>query len=374
MIVKIQDLARGGAGVSRDGTGRVVFVPFTAPGDEVRIRIVEEKKNYAQGDLVEVLQPSSIRQTPPCPVFGHCGGCQWQHLPYELQWKTKFEGVLHALSRAGIERPSQVELLPAEQIWEYRNRIQLRGLGDQIGFYAAGSNQRIAVDRCAIARPEINAVWEDTREQGRRYSAPYKVEVEVLENGEIRRTWNSPHAAAGFRQVHDEQNQKLRAWVQGALTPGNAVLDLYGGAGNLSLGLGAIATEVRCVDMGAPQKERAAQLVPQWTGTPGSYHFERESVVRWLVRQAGSTPRARFSSALLDPPREGISADFVAISESLETLGVSELVAVGCDPDSWVRDLSRFLQRGWKLEKVAFLDLFPQTPHVESLAHLKRLS
>ena len=358
LTLKIHDLARGGAGVARDETGRVVFVPFTAPGDEVRVRIIEAKKNYAQAELLEVLNPSPIRQKPPCSVFGRCGGCQWQHLPYEFQWRTKVQGVLQALGRAKIEKPTYFEELPAERIWEYRNRVQLRGFGDDLGYYAAGSHERVAVDRCEIARPEINAAWDATREEGRRFGKPYKVEVEVLPGGEMRRTWNDAHGAAGFRQVHDEQNEKLKEWVAQRLTPGRAVLDLYGGSGNLSLGLGDRVTEVHCVDIGAP---RGLQK--------GNVHFHRAPVAAWVAQAAKS---AKFESAILDPPREGLAQDFEVIAESLEALGVTELIAVGCDPDAWARDLSRFLKRGWRLDRAAILDLFPQTPHVESLARLTR--
>src|SRR4051812_46602980 len=96
-VLRITDLSRGGAGVSRDPSGRVVFVPYSAPGDLVRVRIVEAEKRYAQGEILEILEPSVERQVPPCPVFGKCGGCQWQHLPYSLQWSTKSKGLLHAL-------------------------------------------------------------------------------------------------------------------------------------------------------------------------------------------------------------------------------------------------------------------------------------
>lgn len=380
VTLAIQDLARGGAGVARDESGRVVFVPFTAPGDEVRARIIETKKNYAQAELVEIIKPSPHRQTPPCPVFGRCGGCQWQHLPYELQWKTKFQGALHALARVGIEKPSRegwVEELPAERIWEYRNRVQLRGLGDELGFFAAGTNQRVPVDRCPIARPEINAAWGETREEGRRFDQPYKVEVEVLPDGTIRRSWNSRHGAQGFRQVHDEQNEKLKRWVASALTPGREVLDLFGGAGNLSLGLAqgpALAVGVHCVDLGAPTGDVARELAAGWGGAPGGFAFHREPVVRWLVKKASNAQRraqpAAPLSVILDPPREGLGADFTAIASALEALGAREIVAVGCDPDAWARDLSRFAKRGWKLERAAILDLFPQTPHVESIARL----
>jgi 23S rRNA (uracil1939-C5)-methyltransferase len=380
LILKIQDLARGGAGVSRDDSGRVIFVPYTAPGDEVRVRIVDAKKNYAQAELLEVIHPSPQRQQPPCPAFGKCGGCQWQHLPYELQWRTKVGGVAHALKRVGLELSSgtsaagQLAELPAERIWEYRNRVQLRGHRDELGFYAAGSNQRVPVDRCAIARPELNAAWEATRDEGRRFDLPYKVELEVLPDGQLRRTWNAGHAAAGFRQVHDDQNEKLKAWVAGAIAPGSSVLDLFGGAGNLSLGLGAsgIASSVDCVDIGAPAGPRAGELARAWAGREGAYRFHRAPTARWIVKQASLEEGPGCQAAILDPPREGLGQDFAPIAESLEKLGARQIVAVGCDVDAWARDVSRFVKRGWRLERAAVLDLFPQTPHVESLARLVR--
>jgi 23S rRNA (uracil1939-C5)-methyltransferase len=358
LTLKIHDLARGGAGVSRDVSGRIVFVPFTAPGDEVRVKIVQAKKNYAMGELLEVVTPSAERQKPPCPVFGRCGGCQWQHLPYGLQWKTKVQGVTQALKRVQLELPSHLDELPAEQIWEYRNRVQLRGFKSELGFHAAGSNDLVAVDHCPIARPEINLAWEETRAEGERLGTPFKVEVEVLEDGSIRRTWNARHGAQGFRQVHDEQNERLKQWVAQALTPGRSVLDLFGGSGNLSLGLASRMTEVHCVDIGAPG------------GIEGNVHFHREAVLPWIVKKATRIPMPRFDSAILDPPREGLGGNFDAIVESLETLGVSEIIAVGCDPDSWARDVSRFVLRGWRLERAAIVDLFPQTAHVESIARL----
>ena len=377
LTLTIHDLARGGSGISRDETGRVVFVPFTAPGDEVRVRLVEEKKNFAHAELIEILKPSAIRQKPPCPVFGRCGGCQWQHLPYELQWKTKLKGALQALSRVGVAAPAEVGEFPAERIWEYRNRVQLRGMGKELGYFAAGTNERVPVDHCPIARPEINEAWEATRKEGLRFELPYKVEVEVLPSHEIRRSWNSRHGAQGFRQVHDEQNEKLKSWVAGALTPGSVVLDLFGGAGNLSLELGdspARAVQVECVDIGSPSGAEAEDLKAQWRGPIGKFEFHRSPVARWIVKKASNSQKTAKADAgvsvILDPPREGLGADFAAIATAIESLGAREILAVGCDPDAWARDISKFTQRGWALKQAAILDLFPQTPHVESLARL----
>ncbi len=417
LTLRVTDLSRAGAGVAKDANGRVVFIPYTAPGDLVEAKIIIDprakgKANYANAELVKILEPSPQRVKPPCPIFGKCGGCQWQHLPYALQWSTKLGGVKHALTRTQVPSPAVWEELPAERIWEYRNRIQLRGERGTLGFYAAKSHDLMATDRCEIARTEINQAWEATRAEARTKPTdrPYKVEVEVLDNGSIRRTWNAAHGAAGFRQVHDEQNLVLQNWVarqfaeggtvsksdslagSGSLSRNDSVasssserrptelLDLYGGGGNLSRALTGRFSRIDCVDVGAPK------VRPD--GTPANLFFHPHPTDKWLFRklradgirledytQPGSSATGRSATvraAIIDPPREGLGQEGTEIIASLEALGVREVVAVGCDPDSWARDLSRFVKRGWKLERAAVLDLFPQTPHVESLGFLTR--
>lgn len=367
LTLTITDLSRAGSGVARDESGRVIFVPFTAPGDRVRVRITETQKRYAQGELLEILAPSEIRQTPPCPLFGRCGGCQWQHLPYELQWKTKAGGVRHALERVQVPIPTEFEELPAERIWEYRNRIQLRGERGQVGFFAPRSHDLIPADGCRIARPEINAAWQATAEEGARLPRPFKVELEVLPSGEVRRVWNSPHGAAGFRQIHDEQNAKMVNWISRNITSGQELLDLFGGNGNLSLPLTGRMPLIHCVDVSAPKDPPA--------GTPPNLQFHRSAVLSWLLRFSGKVAENQANwprSVVLDPPREGLGRDFTEIAKCLEKVNATEIIAVGCDPDSWARDVARFVRRGWKLEKAAVLDFFPQTPHVESVALLRR--
>ena len=361
MIVKITDLSRGGAGVARDASGRVIFVPFTAPGDQARVRLLEETRRYAQAELLEIVEPSPIRQDPACPVFGRCGGCEWQHIPYDIQWQTKSRGVLHALERVQVPIPAESELMPAEQIWNYRNRIQLRGFGEEVGFFAARSHDRVPIDECSVARPEINRALPEVREEGRSATRPYKVEIEVLSDGSIRKNWNSRHAAGGFRQIHDQQNEKLRNWVTTALAPGGRVLDLFGGAGNLGAPVSMQAESVDCVDLSAPE----GTLLRDYP----RLHFHRSPVLKWVLRRRSGE---NYTTAILDPPREGLGEDFPDIASSLEQMGVRELIAVGCDPDSWARDVSRWVRRGWRVGRLGVLDLFPQTSHVESLAQLVR--
>ncbi|MGZ3656564.1 MAG: class I SAM-dependent RNA methyltransferase [Bdellovibrionota bacterium] len=364
-VLEIIDLARSGAGLGRDASGRVVFVPFTAPGDRVRIEIVSEEKRYAEARLLEILTPSPLRVPAPCPVFGRCGGCEWQHLPYERQWEAKKKGLQHALERVGVKTESTPwDEFPAEKIWEYRNRIQLRGFGNEIGFYARGSNTLVPVEKCFIARPELNERIPAAREAGKDRPREYKLELEVFPGGEVTESWNSGHSARGFRQVHDEQNEKLRGWVRSHCGTGGTLLDLYGGSGNLSLGLADQFALIHCVDVGAPIR------TPE--GAPSHMQFHRMPVFDWLKREQVNLRGAGPMRLVLDPPREGLGPDLFGIVEILKTLPVEETLLIGCETDPWTHALARFLKHGWKLERLGALDFFPQTHHVEALAVLRR--
>ncbi len=379
MELTIQDLSRGGAGVGRDAAGRAVFVHGTAPGDRVRVRIIEEKKRYAQGELLEVLEASSVRVQPRCEVFGpgagKCGGCQWQHLPYELQWKTKVQGALHALARVGFETPEGLprEEFSAKSPWGYRNRIQLRGGAHGVGFYARGSHEIVPVSRCEIAREEINQALLGLASEARALPAPSKVEIDVTPDGLTRTAWNARHAALGFRQVNDEQNEQLKTWIRGALAPsldqGGLLLDLYGGAGNLSLGLASHFAKIQCVDTGAGKA--GDQEVPP------HFEFLARDVGRWVQKELKSGAKGLGQGAvILDPPREGVGEALSGVAELVRKFELRQWIAVGCDPDSWAKDLWRFLQsehgKKWRMERLAFFDFFPQTIHLESVALLVR--
>src|SRR5690606_34188058 len=107
----------------KDEEGRVIFVPGTLPGDKVLARIVRNEKRFAHAEIIRILTPSPDRIEPRCPVFGKCGGCDWQHVPYPLQWQAKVRGVREALNRASIPFEGIFDEMPAEKVWNYRNRV-----------------------------------------------------------------------------------------------------------------------------------------------------------------------------------------------------------------------------------------------------------
>ncbi len=161
VVVKIEKMAFGGAGFGQL-EGKACFVPFTAPGDIARIRIRKEKSSYLEGELLELIEPSERRVTPPCPVFGACGGCNWQHLSYPDQLRAKEEIFAEFLRRSGRVPPERIlPIVPAPEPFAYRARIQLKVRcvdgQPQIGFYRAGSHFVINIpEKCAIVHPVIN--------------------------------------------------------------------------------------------------------------------------------------------------------------------------------------------------------------------------
>ena len=103
----------------------VVFVPFGAPGDVVDVKLDKKKRSYAEGHIVNLTKPSDLRVNPRCSHFTICGGCRWQHLPYEYQLKCKQQQVEDALTRiAKIPLPEITPILGSSQIWEYRNKME----------------------------------------------------------------------------------------------------------------------------------------------------------------------------------------------------------------------------------------------------------
>jgi len=156
VTLEITGLAHGGAGIGRD-SGRVVFVPFTAPGDVVEVELTREKRSFAEGRLLRVLSPSEARVEPRCPVFGMCGGCDLQHMAYSEQvvWKERiFRETLERLGGLGV--PQLDPAIPSRREYHYRSKARFQVRGGRWGFFRKGSTEVVDISDCPIAEQPIN--------------------------------------------------------------------------------------------------------------------------------------------------------------------------------------------------------------------------
>jgi 23S rRNA (uracil1939-C5)-methyltransferase len=395
VTVEVTALAAGGDAVGRqrggDADGRVTFVPLAAPGELVKARLVREQKRVAWAELVAVEAPSAARVPPPCPLFGRCGGCQWQHVDLETQRAQKGAIVSRAL---GVEVGAARAAGPP---FGYRDRARLAVGRDEagapaIGFRARRSHAVVDVAACPLLSPAAAAALPAVRaaaaglpagaevalQAGRdRAGAPVVAAlvggrvlhvgagagaavvagsgfaaddpagfaaddpagfVDVAEPGG-RPLWIPPGA---FAQVGGAGNAALVALVAAALgeQPGR-VLELHAGSGNFTRLLVARAPVVAASEADARAVARGRANVPEAAWSPAAAGGGADTVV-------------------IDPPREGLDAAGLA-----QAAAGRRLVYVSCDPQTMGRDAARLAARGLRLASAVAVDLMPQTHHVE---------
>ena len=158
-----------GSGVGRTGDGLAVFVPLSAVGDRLRVRILKVKKTYAFGRLEEIISPSKERLEPDCPVYSKCGGCVWRHINYAEECRIKRQKVIDAAERIGGISAEIMPIIPSEKTERYRNKAQLPVGRDSdgrllTGFYAFHSHRIIDCGDCALQPKIFSEVTDVTRE------------------------------------------------------------------------------------------------------------------------------------------------------------------------------------------------------------------
>jgi 23S rRNA (uracil1939-C5)-methyltransferase len=168
--LRIEKSVYGGAGLARAADGKTVFVPLVLPGESVSVAVTQDKRSFAEAELLEVLEPAPERVAAPCPYFGRCGGCQYQHASYPAQLEIKEQVLRESLGRARVSAPARVQVHAGEP-WGYRNRIRLhvRAEDGALGYRERGSHRLLVVEQCPIAMPvlerALRAVTEALRAQ-----------------------------------------------------------------------------------------------------------------------------------------------------------------------------------------------------------------
>ncbi|MDA7499232.1 class I SAM-dependent RNA methyltransferase [Akkermansiaceae bacterium] len=384
--LKIETLSNLGAGIAKPD-GWVVFVPFALPGERIRAKVWRNEANCSHADLVEILEPSPDRIEPHCRHFTTCGGCQYQHLPYEkqLEWKTRQvrELLLHMV---GIEEEVN-PTIPSPKQWGYRSKITPHfqrpkpGEDFPIGFLEFNRRTRLVdVYNCPIAMDEINEALQPIRDDVKRRAAEYKKGATLLLRATEDRV-ETDHRAPVSEKVGDlkfnflagdffQNNPFILESFTGhaaeqAKGPNQKyLLDAYCGSGLFGLTLAKNFEQV----VGIELSETSADWARRNAKTNG---IENASFIASSAEAlfADITFPSEQTSVLIDPPRKGCSMDFL---NQLFTFGPSRVVYVSCNPATQMRDLKSFLEQGYKIESIQPFDLFPQTRHLECVIALSR--
>ena len=391
LTLEIESLTNLGDGIARVATGGddegkwVVFVPFTLPGEKVRARVFRNDKNHSRADLIEVLEASPTRATPACPLFGECGGCQYQHLTYQAQLDWKTRQVAELLEHmAGITHPVE-PCHPSPRIWNYRSKITphfakpQNGRIDAIGFLPnARRSGQIDVPQCPIAMEEINTALPAIREDTRRRAKTYKRGATLLLRATDGRVETNPNAVAtervgplsfdflagDFFQNNPFILPAFTAHAAAEASAGNTrfLVDAYCGSGLFALSLAPHFEKVAGVEVSETSADWARRNAAQNGITHASFLAASAEAIFADI----DFPPAE-TAVLIDPPRKGCSQEFI---DQLIAFGPARVVYVSCNPATQVRDLALLQAGGSRLEKVQPFDLFPHTRHLECVMTL----
>ena len=394
-VVEIEKLVHGGEGLARQD-GQVVLVPYVLPGETVSVTTGRVKNGLLRGSSPEVLVASPERIAPRCDYFAACGGCHLQHATYDFQLAQKRAILLETLQRiGGVRHEGEVALLSGEP-WFYRNRIQLHFERGKSGFHRTGSHEVRPIDHCYIASPllveaiaklhdavkrpewpaflrslelftneselQVNIV-DSTRPVAARFFDWLKTLLPSFAPGaiEYRAGGESYRISRGsFFQTNRFLIDALIEEVLGRAT-GQHAADLYAGVGLFSLPLAKRFTQLDAVERGGPafrdlewntEQSKASHLTP------------RRAAAEDFLRELESAP----DFVLADPPRAGLGKE---TTNQLLRLKPRRLTIVSCDAATLARDLRALLAGGYGLKRLALIDLFPQTYHFETVAHLE---
>lgn len=410
ITVTVNDLDAFGQGVARHN-GKTLFIPGLLPQESADVRITEDKKQYAKAQVNRRLNDSPDRVTPRCPHFGVCGGCQQQHASIELQQRSK---------RAALSRlmKNEVAEVIADAPWGYRRRARLslhfqpKTQQLQMGFRKSASSDIVDVKQCPVLVPQLEALLPDLRaclsslqeirhlghvelvqagsgtlmilrhtaplsradnEKLERFSHSKGVSLylapqsEILEAVSGQTPWYESNglrlnfSPRDFIQVNEGVNQKMVAraleWLD--VQPDDRVLDLFCGMGNFTLPLATRAASVVGVE-GVPElvekgRENARQNALH------NVTFFHENLEEDVTRQPWA--KNGFDKVLLDPARAGAAG----VMQHIIKLQPGRIVYVSCNPATLARDREALLRAGYQIQRLAMLDMFPHTGHLESM-------
>ena len=345
--LKIEDVAFGGKGVAREN-GKAVFIPFTIDGESVSAKITREKKQFAEAELVDLRETSSHRVEPPCPYFGQCGGCAYQHIDYAHQLAIKSRQVHDVLQRIGkLKDVPMRSIIPSPLQYAYRNRITVHAENGLIGYFRRDSHRLIDVERCPIAMDEVNRELTDLR---------------ARDLGDGHYTLRARSGPRVFSQTNDGVANALRDLIVELMPPNQDLLiDAFCGAGSFTKAL--VDKFNRVVGIDWDRFAIAAAL--ETAGAKETYIAgDVDANLNSILGQSDADQTA----VIVDPPAVGLSAH---ARKTIVDLAPATLIYVSCNPATLARDLAE-LQQQFKIESVTPLDMFPQTAEIEVVVQLQR--
>jgi 23S rRNA (uracil1939-C5)-methyltransferase len=383
--VKIERIVPNGLGIGF-AEGLTVFVPLSAVGDKLRVKIETLKKKTAFASIVEIIEPGKSRIPPPCRYFGRCGGCDLQQMDYQSQLNAKVGIIRDCLRRIGkVDYEPEFDIIASPDAWNYRTRAQWKFdvVRRKIGYFERNSHTVCDVSDCPILAPDLQKkltelretvswedFWQDLTEieiSSSENGVSLKREDEIEEPLEISTKVGDFHYFYNADTFFQVNHLLLEDFVNHAVADvkGKIALDLYCGVGLFTLPLSRNFEQVFGVEASLKSIELARKNALSANRTNVEFFAENTGV--WLPENIGKVKN--LDLILLDPPRAGADEETI---QGLTQIHTKQIVYVSCEPSTLARDLAILTQNHYRISSITAFDMFPQTHHVETIAKLTR--
>ncbi len=432
-IATIDKLAFGGNGVCRID-GKVCFVPFSCPGDEVSLRVTAQKKSYCTASISEIIHPSPFRTVPVCSIFGACGGCNWQHVSYPAQLEQKRSILAETIWR-GARVPADLidDVVPASSQYGYRSRLQFKvsaGNGKlRIGFYRQGSHKvEDAAEGCPIAAPVINQVLACCRSVLQSYPGVESISQLSIDAGDSgvvvvihhdgraaskhrsyfidrsgdfgpctglflktdnqpngEKLWGSSEISYRMNRADAEQNQVVLTYPPGGFAQVHQLQNIS----MLSVvrRLGGFTSTDHLLDLYCGNGNFSIPLATEVASVVGIEGNADSIRAAEFNRELNKVANAGFfcddvASGVRRLVDQGRSFDAVLLDpprsgagdavSGIVRLQPNKIIYASCDPSTLARDCGLLSGCGYSVVRSVPIDMFPQTYHIESVTLLSR--
>jgi len=417
--MKIEKLVYGGFGIGRE-EGKVYFVPYVLPDEEVVVSPIKEKKEYIEAKLKEIIEENPDRTKPECEYFGLCGGCDYLHIKYQAQLKYKkaiLQEIFQRIAKIDIEIDN---IIPSENQYFYRNKTQLKvdTKSAKIGFYKKNSNEVVEIDKCLLVSEEINPVITNlkkvipllpvlpkeihifsnqkeillkfiykkeprkiilTKDRVKKFISPLVVGFGdyVEKDGKIEKLrfvgqdylifdiegFKYKASVDSFFQVNKFQIKNLINIVLKHIDY-DKLADLYCGVGLFTIPASKICKEAIGVEI-SYQAIKDANFNKKLNNLK-NVKFYPSSTEKALQIIKDFSP----DIVIIDPPRAGLTKE--VINQVVNISNLKKIIYVSCDPATLARDVKLFIENGFKIKETNLIDMFPNTYHIESIIILER--
>lgn len=395
-VIKFDNLGRGIGYIDN----KIVFIPKSIPGDIVEIKISKEKKNFLEGEILKIITPSKLRKEVKCPYFNNCGGCDLMHISISEELEYKLSKINEILEKNKINYKVK-EIIKSDWHYNYRNKVSLKIVNGNIGFFQDKSHELVKIDYCYLCKEEINLLINDLNEleimNGNitircNYNNEMLIIIEteddiqnidkIINNHKIVGILKNNQCIYGndyfiekinnylfkvsynsFFQINPFICSKLFELIKKYTNESKNILDLYCGVGTLGIVASSNDNDSKKI-LGIEIVENAinnAQINKSFNNIKNC-DFICDDTENILDKISNI-----YDTLIMDPPRSGVNVNVInkIIDENIE-----KIIYISCDPQTLARDL-KLLETNYAIEEFILLDMFPNTHHVESFVLLQ---